>query len=65
MLAYFDPRKVTTLLCDASTYGLGAALMQEGQSIAFASKSLTQSEVQYAKIEKEMIAILFGFKCFH
>lgn len=65
VLAYFDPRKVTTLQCDASKYGLGAALMQEGKPVAFASKSLTQSEVQYAQIEKEMFAILFGCKRFH
>lgn len=65
VLAYFDPHKVTTLQCDASKYGLGAALMQEGKPIAFASKSLTQSEVQSAQIEKEMFAILFGCKRFH
>ena len=65
VLAYFDPQKVTTLQCDASKYGLGATLMQEGQPIAFASKSLTQSETQYAQIEKEMFAIVFGCKRFH
>lgn len=55
MFAYFDPRKVTPLQCDASKYGLGAALMQEGKPIAFASKSLTQSEVQYVQIEKVIV----------
>ena len=43
----------------------GATLMQEGKPIAFASKSLTPSEVQYAQIEKEMLAIFFGCKRFH
>lgn len=65
VLAYFDPRKVTSLHCGASKYGLCAALVQEGKPIAFASKSLAQSEVQFAQIEKELLTILFGFKRFH
>ena len=31
----------------------------------FASKSLTLSEINYAQIEKEMFAILFGCRRFH
>lgn len=65
VLAHFVHRKVTTLHCDASKYGLGAAMMQEGKPITFASKSLAQSEVQFAQIEKVRLAILFGFKRFH
>lgn len=33
--------------------------------IAYASKSLTQTETGYAQIEKELLAILFGCKRFH
>jgi hypothetical protein len=33
--------------------------------IAFASKGLTQTEIGYAVIEKEMLDILFGCKRFH
>ena len=65
VLAYFDPSKPTTLQVDASQKGLGATLMQDGRPIAFASKSLTQSEQNYAQIEKEMYGILFGCKHFH
>ena len=36
--------------------------MQEEHPIAFASKSLTQTEVGYAQIEKELLAIVFGLK---
>ena len=39
--------------------------MQKGKPIAFASKGLTPSEVQYAQIEKEMLSIFFGWKRFH
>lgn len=64
-LAYFDPHKPTTLQVDASSHGLGAALLQEGRPIAFASKSLTPAEQRYANIERELLAVVFGAKRFH
>jgi predicted transcriptional regulator len=39
--------------------------MQDGNSIAFVSKSLPQSEINYAQIVKETFAISFGCKHFH
>ena len=65
ILAFFDPKKEVTLQTDASKFGLGASILQSGKPIAFASKSLTTSEVNYAQIEKEMYAILFGCRRFH
>ena len=50
---------------DASKFGLGAVILQDNRPVAYASKSLTQAEVNYAQIEKEMFAILFGCKRFH
>jgi len=65
VLTYFDPCKPITLQVDASKHGLGAALLQEGRPVAFASKSLNATEVNYAQIEKELYAILFGCRRFH
>ncbi|XP_048242016.1 uncharacterized protein K02A2.6-like [Haliotis rufescens] len=56
-LAYYDPKKELTLQVHASQNGLGAAVLQEGRPVAYASKSLTQTECNYAQIEKEMYAI--------
>ena len=64
-LVYYDPNKELTLEVDSSKDGIGACLMQENRPIAFASKSLTQAEIGYAQIEKELLAILFGCKRFH
>lgn len=66
VLRYFDSsgESKTTLQCDASQHGLGACLMQDGQPIQYASRALTETERQYAQIEKEMLAILFGLERF-
>ena len=50
-LRYYDRSKPVTLQVDASQYGLGAALLQEGKPVAFASKALTDVERRYANIE--------------
>ena len=49
-----------TLQCDASDKGLGATLLQNEQSVAFASRTLSRVEQNYAQIEKERLAILFA-----
>ncbi|CAB3997498.1 Retrovirus-related Pol poly from transposon [Paramuricea clavata] len=64
-LNYFDSTKEVVLQVDASTKGLGAALIQEGKPVAFASKSLTDVETRYANIEREMLAVVYGCERFH
>ena len=64
-LSYFNPSKPTVLQVDSSQEALGAALLQEGRPIAYASKSLTDTEKRYANIERELLACVFGAERFH
>ena len=62
VIKYFDLGATPTLQCDTSMNGLGACLMQDGHPVAYASRSLTSTEVQYAQIEKELLAIVFAME---
>ena len=64
-LRYFDSRKPVVIQVDASQKGLEAALLQDGCPVTFASKALTPTEQQYANIEREMLACVFGAERFH
>ena len=44
VLKYYDVEEEVTLHCDASERGLGATLLQQGQPVAFASRTLSQTE---------------------
>lgn len=65
VLKYYCPDEELTVQCDASDSGLGAALMQKGKPIAFASRALSQTERGYAQIEKEFLAMVFSVEKFH
>ena len=65
VLAYYDPKKELSIQCDASSKGIGAALLQEGKPIAYASRALTDPETRYATIEKEMLAIVYSLEKWH
>jgi len=64
VLKYFDPKADTELQCDTSDKGLGACLMQDGQLVGYASRVMTSAEINYAQIEKELLAIVFGLERF-
>ena len=59
VLAYYDVNKEVTIQCDASKEAVGAFLLQEGRPVAYASRKLRESEINWAPIEKEMLAIVF------
>ena len=70
VLSHYDAKKRLIMLCDVSPYGIAAVLshrMPNGNDrpIAFASKTLTPAERNYYHLEKEALAIIFGFKKFH
>lgn len=65
VLSFYDKDKDLVLSVDSSRDALGACIMQEGHPIAYASRSLNRTEQNYAQIEKEMAAIVFGATKFH
>ncbi|XP_032237818.1 uncharacterized protein K02A2.6-like [Nematostella vectensis] len=65
VLRYYDVSKPVTIQCDSSETGLGAALLQDDQQVAFASRTLTPTERGYAQIEKECLAIVFACERFN
>ena len=56
------------LMCDASYYAIGAVLGQKSkrifQVIYYASRTLNDTQLNYAATEKELLAIVFAFDKF-
>nr|GEU40729.1 DNA-directed DNA polymerase [Tanacetum cinerariifolium] len=56
------------LMCDASDYAIGAVLGQPKskhfQPIHYASKTMTEAQIQYTTTEKEMLAVVYAFEKF-
>ena len=62
ILAYFDPDKELVLQVDSSKDGLGAALMQYGKPIDYASRPVTTTGRRLVQIEKELLSVVFGLE---
>ncbi|KAL8616804.1 hypothetical protein ACOMHN_017841 [Nucella lapillus] len=66
-LALYSPDRATVVSADSSSYGLGAVLLQRQDSgqmhpVAYASRSLTNTEQRYAQIEEEALAITWSLE---
>ena len=69
VLVHYNPKLEVQLAVDNSQVGLGAVISHitaDGteRSIAYASRSLTKSELNYSVTEKDALAIIFGIPKF-
>ena len=61
VLAYYDVTKPVTIPGRRITVRLGSMPLQDGNPIAYTSRSMTSAEENLKQIEKEMLAIFFFF----
>lgn len=70
VLAHYNPDYPIVLAGDASAYGVGAVIshkMLDGfeRPVAYASRTLSKSEQNYAPVEKEALSLVYGVRKFH
>ena len=65
VMAYFDPSKKTSILVDASLFGLGAIQVQDNKASCYASRALTDVEKRYSQADREVLAAVYGVEHFH
>lgn len=69
ILQLYDPNKQLKISADASSYGLGAVMLQKDgevwSPVAYASRSLTDTEQRYAQLEKEALALTWACERFN
>ena len=64
VLAFPDPDKLFELVCDASGFGLGAVLLQEGRPLGYYSREMTAAERNYVVNEQELLATVEALRIF-
>ena len=64
VMTYFIPKLDINIYVDASPVGLGAIMLQESRTVAFASRSLSDTETRYSQAEREALAIVWACEHF-
>lgn len=65
VLKPFNEKMPIVIQTDASQNGIGCCLLQNGSPIAYASRSMSETEQRYAQVEKELLAIIYSCRKFH
>ena len=64
VLLYFDPNRPMIVSADSSSYAIGGVLLQKHgkvlRIVAYCSRSLNNTERNYAQIEKELLASVYA-----
>ncbi|KAL4082419.1 hypothetical protein QTP88_029979, partial [Uroleucon formosanum] len=58
--AHFDPKKDIVIQSDASKDELWCCLMKDKLLVAYASRSLSETENRYGQIEKEFLSVVYA-----
>ncbi|KAF7645595.1 hypothetical protein LDENG_00201440 [Lucifuga dentata] len=68
VLVLYDSNKDLRISADASSYGLGAMMLQKQDDtwlpVAYASRSLSSTEQRYTQVEKEALALTWACERF-
>ena len=79
LIQFYNPHKPLFIECDASKQGIGCVMLQPDDNIptdmnngipsnlwpvAYASKSLSEAEQNYANIERELLGVVFSLETF-
>ena len=70
ILTLYDPAADAKVLADASSFRLGAVILQQIEAmrpwkpVAYASRTMTETETHFAQIEKEALALTWACERF-
>ena len=64
VLACYDQEKDSVIQSDPSLNGIGCVLMQDGNPVCYASWSLSDTELRYSNIERELPAACWSLERF-